>query len=303
MSLKLSIITPSLNASRYIEDAILSVLNQGYEHVEHIIIDGGSRDGTLDILKKYPHLIWISESDRGQSHAMNKGFRMATGDIIGYLNSDDYYLPGAFQAIIPYFEHDTKFIVGQIRVVLDDGSFWINNARVGHRDMLRHWEPEAYCVNSAGYFYRREIQESIGGFSETNRLTMDLEFLLEASLSVEFTKIDALLGVFRYIQGTITSKSQSSPSMWTPKTFAFIDRFLKNLSEEELKEYQMQRKHGYLIRREWQTEEKIRQLHHHRSSIPPNHFGAIIKDYLREMKLKSVLKKIKGHLAGGSDPW
>ncbi len=303
MPLKISIITPSLNAFRYIEDAIRSVLSQEYEHVEHIIIDGGSQDETLDILKRYSHLKWISEPDRGQSDAMNKGFGMATGDIIGYLNSDDYYLPGAFRAIIPYFEHHARFVVGQIKVIMDDGSFWINNARTSHRDMLRHWEPEAFCVNSVGYFYRREIQESIGGFSEANRLAMDLEFLLEASLSVEFTKIDALLGVFRYIQGTVTSKSQSSPSMWTPQTFTFIDRFLQNLSEEELKEYQIQRKHGYLIRRKWQIEEKIRQLHHPRSSIFSAHYGTKIKDYLRELKLKSALRKIKVQLPHGSDPW
>jgi len=87
---KISIITPTLNHAQYIEDTILSVKNQDYSDFEHIIIDGGSTDGTVDILKKYPHLIWISEKDSGQSNAINKGFKMASGDILAWINSDDY---------------------------------------------------------------------------------------------------------------------------------------------------------------------------------------------------------------------
>jgi glycosyltransferase involved in cell wall biosynthesis len=82
----ISVVTPSLNQGMYIEENIKSVLNQKYPNFEHIIIDGGSTDGTIDILKEYRHLIWISEKDRGQSEAINKGFRKAKGDIIGWLN-------------------------------------------------------------------------------------------------------------------------------------------------------------------------------------------------------------------------
>ena len=83
-NLKISVITPSLNSGAYIEEAIQSVLAQQYPNFEHIIVDGGSADETLEILRRYQHLKWISEPDRGQSHAMNKGFRMSSGDIIGY---------------------------------------------------------------------------------------------------------------------------------------------------------------------------------------------------------------------------
>ena len=96
MSLKFSIITPSFNSGDTLERAIQSVLAQDYKNFEHIIVDGCSTDGALEILEKYPHLRWISEFDKGQVDAMNKGFAMAEGEIIGYLNADDYYLEGSF---------------------------------------------------------------------------------------------------------------------------------------------------------------------------------------------------------------
>jgi glycosyltransferase involved in cell wall biosynthesis len=101
--LKISIITPSFNSVNYIERAIKSVLSQDYDNWEHIIVDGGSMDGTLEILKKYPHLVWVSEPDRGQSDAMNKGFQMSTGEIIGYLNADDWYKEDALQYVNDFF--------------------------------------------------------------------------------------------------------------------------------------------------------------------------------------------------------
>jgi glycosyltransferase involved in cell wall biosynthesis len=95
----ISIVTPSFNAAAYLEDAILSVSRQGRVAVEHIVTDAVSTDGTLEILRQYPHLRWISEPDRGQSDAINKGFLLAKGELVGWLNADDYYLPGALEAI------------------------------------------------------------------------------------------------------------------------------------------------------------------------------------------------------------
>ena len=94
---KISIVTPSYNSAKFIEDCIQSVLKQNYPNFEHIVIDGGSTDGTVEILKQYPHLKWISEPDEGQSDALNKGFKMAEGDILGWLNADDVYLKNVFQ--------------------------------------------------------------------------------------------------------------------------------------------------------------------------------------------------------------
>ena len=105
MSPRLSIITPSLNRARYIEEAIESVLRQNYSDIEHIIIDGGSTDGTFEILARYPHLKTISEPDNGMYDALNKGLNIATGEIVGFLNSDDVYAENIFLLVVKQFEN------------------------------------------------------------------------------------------------------------------------------------------------------------------------------------------------------
>jgi glycosyltransferase involved in cell wall biosynthesis len=258
--MKISIITPSYNSGKFIEDAIKSVLEQDYPDFEHIIIDGGSTDNTIEILNKYPHLIWISEPDTGQSNAMNKGFQLSTGHIIGYLNADDYYLPGAFNDIIPHFNSGEKFVVGKINVISEDGSSWINDPKTDFIDMLKHWEPEAFCVNPVGYFYRREVQEAVGGFNENNHFAMDLEFLLDSARVFELKKINVLMGVFRYFKNTKTAISQKEKDVWTQETFNFIEKHLQDKPINFLRRYKIDRKEGYLLRKKWQYLEFLNEF-------------------------------------------
>ena len=99
---KLSIITPSLNQGSSSREAIRSVLDQGYENLEYLIVDGGSTDSTVETIRRHEDRIawWVSEPDAGQTDALNKGLARATGDVIAYINSDDYYLPGAFETAL-----------------------------------------------------------------------------------------------------------------------------------------------------------------------------------------------------------
>ncbi|MCK4664382.1 MAG: glycosyltransferase [Bacteroidales bacterium] len=258
MTLKISIITPTFNAEKYLEDTIKSVQMQEYTNVEHIVVDGGSTDSTIEILKKYSHLKWVSEKDNGQSDAMNKGFALSSGDIIGYLNADDYYNPNVFNTIIRYFNKGAFFVQGKIKVEREDKSFTINNAQTTFQGLIRHWEPNAFCVNPVGYFYRREVQQKVGGFDVNNHFSMDLQFLIGIAKLYSITKIneDIILGVFRYYEQTKTSKDQSKSDLWCPKTFWYIDEFIKYLPEEEKQQYYKEREQGYEMRKKWQAMEK-----------------------------------------------
>lgn len=228
-SAMISVITPSLNSGGYLEEAIRSVLTQQYPNFEHIVVDGGSEDGTLDILRKYPHLKWVSEPDKGQSDAMNKGFALSRGEIIVYLNADDYFEPNVFQTVAAAMSKTCKFIVGQVRVQEPDGKEWLNDPKVDLSEMLRWWQPNAYCYNSAGYFYDREMQHLVGGFNVDEHLAMDFEFLIKARRVTSFTKINKVLACFRIFPGTKTYETSDNEQA----IFAQFDDLLLLVEEPE----------------------------------------------------------------------
>jgi glycosyltransferase involved in cell wall biosynthesis len=209
----ISVITPTLNQGGTIEETIQSVASQDYPNFEHIVVDGGSTDRTLEILGKYPQLRWVSEPDRGQSDAINKGLRMSAGDILAYLNSDDVYRPGAFQAVADAFDAHPQngVVVGDCHMI--DARSEIQGlfrARVRRReDLLRYWEwGTGFCIPQPAVFVRRELFGRAGGFREHLHLAMDYDMWLRLSAYTGFTVVSKTLAAFRVAPDTKTRRQR-----------------------------------------------------------------------------------------------
>ena len=172
-----SIVTPSYNQGRFIEETILSVIHQDYSNIEYIVMDGGSTDQTLDILRKYGNrLAWYSERDKGQSDAINKGIRLAKGEILAYLNSDDTYLPGAITRAVRYLtaEHpDLPFVYGEGYHITEGGSI-IERYPTEPFDLQRLAETCYICQPTA--FWKRDVIETIGLFDENLHYALDYDY-------------------------------------------------------------------------------------------------------------------------------
>jgi glycosyltransferase involved in cell wall biosynthesis len=196
---KISIVTPSLNMGRFLDDAILSVIKQGYPNYEHIVVDACSKDNTLDILRSYPHVRWISEPDKGQTDALNKGFRMATGDLVGWLNADEYYLPGAFHAVGRSAMEDpgADILYGDTIFVDEEGR--LQRAKKAHEFSSTILLYYGCFISSDATFLRRDFIEE-GLFLDTKfRVVMDFEyFVRSAAHGRNFKYINRLLGSFRW---------------------------------------------------------------------------------------------------------
>jgi glycosyltransferase involved in cell wall biosynthesis len=212
----LTVITPVYNGQRFIESCLQSVINQNCPGAEHLIIDGGSTDMTPGIIeryaKRYAHIRWISEKDHGQSAAMNRGISLARGQIIGFLNSDDYYQPTVLPEILNIFQQlpDPGFLVGNCNVLNDDGKITYLNkpSRLSLTNMLIGGEKNQFPYNPSAYFYHKSLHEKIGPYDESNHYTMDLDFLLRAVRTAHVKYVDETWGNFRYIRGTKTFQSK-----------------------------------------------------------------------------------------------
>lgn len=178
-----SIVTPSFNKGQFIEETIRSVLDQTYAEIEYIVIDGGSTDETLSILERYSDKVfWISEPDRGQSDAINKGWKMAKGEIIAYLNADDTYLPDAVGAVVSYLEAhpDTCLVYGD-GILEDERGQKLRDFIAGPFDL----DELIFCRNNIlqpSVFFRRDLLQSIGLLDESLHLAMDLDYWIRVAL-------------------------------------------------------------------------------------------------------------------------
>lgn len=196
---RITVVTPSFNQGKFIEETIRSVLLQGYPNLEYIVVDGGSTDQSVEVIRKYTPFLdyWGSEPDSGQANAINKGFYRSTGEIMGWLNSDDFLLPRALERIAAGFiNHPSDSIVTGFRKVYDQqGRFarnFINDLPTNY--YIRHYCP--ICQETT--YWRRSLWKKLGPLDEEFHYAMDYEFWLRALDSgYSFRLLPSYLGAFR----------------------------------------------------------------------------------------------------------
>lgn len=219
-----SIVTPSFNSADYIEQAIVSVQRQDYSRPEHIIIDGQSTDGTLDILRRYePAVTWLSEPDNGQADAINKGFRMAKGEIVGWLNADDTYQLGAIKSAV-------AFLLANPAIDLVYGNF---NFVDEHGQVIATHTTPAFTLEKILYaaiipqtsmFFRRRVLDGLGGVNPDLHYTMDWEFTLRVVRRYNVARVAQTWGNFRIVEGT---KSAQQPEKFWPEIIPVLQQTIR----------------------------------------------------------------------------
>jgi glycosyltransferase involved in cell wall biosynthesis len=204
---KISVITPSFNQARFLEKTIRSVLEQGYPRLEYIIVDGGSTDGSVDIIQRYAgHLAyWVSEPDRGQSDAINKGLRRATGEWVAWQNSDDIYYPGVFHdlAVAAARHPEVGLIIGDM-MLIDENDRPLRDIRYvkpSYNALLA----EGMLLANQASFWRRQVQEQIGFIDEELHCSFDYEWFLRLTQATTGAHVDRLWGALRLHGETKTS--------------------------------------------------------------------------------------------------
>lgn len=226
---KISIVTPSYNQSQFIEETIRSVLLQGYPNIEYIIIDGGSTDNTIEVIKKYQQYIayWVSEPDNGQSHALNKGFIRATGSLIGWQNSDDFYYPMAFQyaakALQDHAEYDVFY--GSRNYLNLNGDGKVTNDIHMSSFNLEEMIPNANISNQSLFFKKHIFQD--GNFVDTTfEHCMDHEFFWRLIFKgYRFVFVPEICGSYRLQP---ECKGNQSDNRWLVDTVKICKTVYKN---------------------------------------------------------------------------
>jgi glycosyltransferase involved in cell wall biosynthesis len=185
-----SIITPSFNQAAYLEQTMLSVLQQDYPHIEYLVVDGGSTDNSVDIIRKYEDKLawWVSEKDKGQADAINKGFSQATGEVIAWLNSDDYYLAGAISAGVKIFEEHPEVVLayGNMLSVDEHGKTFntLNYKQLTLEDLLCF-----QIIGQPAVFMRRSALQKAG------ELDVSFHFMLDHHLWIRLAQLGKILHV------------------------------------------------------------------------------------------------------------
>jgi glycosyltransferase involved in cell wall biosynthesis len=209
---KISIITPSYNQAETLERTILSVLEQEYPNLEYFIIDGGSTDHSVEIIKKYASKLtyWISEKDRGQSHAINKGLLKATGEIIAWINSDDWYNTGSLLKIASIFQNSkVDLLIGACQIIYPtepNKNYIVSPNNVSFETLIRFWQ-SSFCPPQPSMFFSKSALDKVGLLNEDLNYAMDLDLWLSISRYFDVKCISDVLSNY-----PIYEKSKSGSS-------------------------------------------------------------------------------------------
>jgi glycosyltransferase involved in cell wall biosynthesis len=196
---KISIITPSFNQCLFLERTILSVLSQDYLNIEYIIIDGGSTDGSVDIIRRYEHKLayWVSEPDKGQVDAINKGFRFATGEWVGWQNSDDFFYPGAIRGMVDAANKypQAELIMGDMMLV-DVFGRPIRDIRYT-KPTYNGLRAEGMLIANQSAFWKRDLHNLLGLLDDSYHCSFDYEWFLRVVKNAECVHIPEIWGALR----------------------------------------------------------------------------------------------------------
>jgi glycosyltransferase involved in cell wall biosynthesis len=214
--LRFTVVVPTLNQGDTIEDTLRSILEQDYGNIEIIVADGGSSDGTAAVLDRYRHRLArvIEGPDRGQSDAINKGFGFASGDILCWLNSDDYFLPGALRRVANRFAADpqVRFVVGAGDVISKDHKFLRHIPALPMTEAtLLNWKNDRWVMQQC-CFWTRSLWREAGGVDEDLHLLMDYDLWFRLSRATEAAVIEEKLAVMRYYPEVKTVRHRSKAS-------------------------------------------------------------------------------------------
>lgn len=251
----ISVITPVYNGKKFIEACIKVVIEQNCPDVEHIIFDGGSTDGTVDIIKqyaeKYSHIRWISEKDKGQSDAMNKAIAMAKGEILAILNVDDYYEPNVLNRVSELFKTlpNPSLLVGNCNIWNDDSEIIEINKpkKMKFTDLLIGWQINPLPANPSAYFYHTSLHQIVGLYNVNDHDAMDIHFILEAVQVATVKYVDETWGNFRIITGTKTFNNLSNQTM--PKIECILNAYRQKIPWSQ--QWQVAIKRGFYETKNW----------------------------------------------------
>lgn len=238
----ITIITSVYNGEKYLEETILSILNQKYKNVEYILIDGGSTDSTINIIKKYENKLdfWISEKDQGIYYGFNKGLSYSTGDIIGFVNSDDILFTDALKILVEYYNKfpNIDFIFGSVQ------KHW--GVLHGYKPWKIYFSWGFYTSHSTGFYIKKEAAKKVGYYNTEYKYSSDYDYLyrmiVKNKLKGLATKKNEVFGLFRrggfsskikfidHFMETIKIRLENKQNKFLV-LFIFILKFLKNINK------------------------------------------------------------------------